>query len=166
MSAQQGPASRSTPSARPGRAIRLTFAYEGDQVRLVNRQRLEKITPPSDSIDARAKRNLSGFWIEVQGARKQTLYRLVRSNPIETSVEVRTGDPEQPLARQTVEQPRGTFFLIVPDFPEAEDVVLFSSPIDSADARAATRPAREIARFDLRKEIEPDQPDDRKESQS
>ena len=166
MSTQHGSQSAPNRSNRPGRAIRLMFEYEGDQVRLVQRWSMEKVTPPSDPTDARAKRNQSGFWVEVQGARNRTLYRLVRGNPIATSVEVRTGDPDQPLARETVDQPRGTFFLVVPDLSGAEHVVLFSSPVDISDARAATRPARELARFDLRQPIEPDQAGDGKESQS
>jgi hypothetical protein len=166
MSTQHGPQSAPNASNRSKRAIRLMFEYEGDQVRLVERWSMEKVIPPSDPTDARAKRNQSGFWVEVQGARNRTLYRLVRANPIETSVEVRTGDPDQPLARETVDQPRGTFFVLVPDLPGAEDVVLYSSPVDSRDARAATQPARELARFDLRQPIEPDQPDDGKERPS
>jgi hypothetical protein len=152
MTARQEQGPPSTPSARPNRAIRLTFAYEGESIRLVDRQSLEKRTAPSDPVDAREKRSQSGFWVEVQGGRSRTLYRLVMSNPIETSIEVPTGDEEQPFTRQTVAQPRGVFFVLVPDLAEAEAVALFSSPIDPAEPRAAEQPAREIARFGIREE--------------
>ena len=37
----------------PRRAIRLVFKYEGDQVRLVSRSRIEKVLPQTDqSADA------------------------------------------------------------------------------------------------------------------
>ena len=69
--------------------------------------------------------------------------------------------------RQTVEQPRGTFSLLVPALPGGQDVVLFSSPLTPDDPRSLARPAAELARVDITKPPEPDRPDDNgKERQS
>ena len=157
MSVRQQPDDATRPPFRANRAIRLKFAYEGEEVRMVSRQPLQKRTAPSDPVDAREKRNQSGFWIELQGARNRTLYRRIMSSPIETSVEVPTGNPEQPFIRHPVERPQGVFFLIVPDLDEAESVAIYSSPPESATGGVTER-AREIARFDLRRE--PDYGDD------
>jgi hypothetical protein len=145
MSVRQQP--EQSGSSRSRHALRLTFEFEGEEIRLVNRQELQKRTAPSDPVEARANRNRSGFWIELQGARNRTLYRLVMDSPIERSVEVPTGNREQPYRRHTVAHREGMFFAIVPDLPEAETVAIYSSPTDPA---AAAERAREIARFDLR----------------
>lgn len=133
----------------PQPAVRLMFSYEGDQISLIDRQRVEKTLPPSDPVDE-ASKEASGFWFEVQNERGNALYRLVRANPIVTSVELPTGDFDRPFVRQDVEKPSGTFFVLVPELPEARDVVLFSSPIVPGDAERSLQAASELARVSLR----------------
>lgn len=138
----------------PQPAVRLMFTYEGDQVTLIDRQRVEKVLPPSDPLDE--KLDASGFWYEVQNDRGTPLYRLVRANPIATSVEIRTGDFDRPFERRDVEKPNGTFFVLVPELPDGQEVVLFSSPVVPGDAEKSLQAASEVARVSLRDEPDGD----------
>jgi hypothetical protein len=124
--------------------LRLTFSYEGSDLRLISRQRVEMMSPPSDPVQAQKEQ--TGFWYEVRDAEGRTLYRRVIQNPIKFAAEVRSDDPERPLAWQEVSEPRGNFILLMPDLDRAHMLVLFSSPMEPG---AALGPAKEIAHFDL-----------------
>lgn len=130
-------------------ATRLTFSYTADEVRLVGRRSLEMRTPPSDDLGPMPES--TGFWVELQDSSGRVLYRRITESPIRFSVEVRSDDPERPLERRAVEEPRGTFTLLVPDLPAAGSIVLFASRQGREGARG---PAVEVARFDLRGEPE------------
>ena len=141
----------------PPRAVRLTFTYEGDEVRLVSRQPVEMITPPSDMLSG--YEDEQGFWIEVRNDQEETLHRRVMQDPLRRDVEVFLPDPEQSVVRAPVENPMGSFSVVIPDLEEADHVALLSSGAPSAAARgvspeAAARapagPASEFARFSLR----------------
>lgn len=141
------------------RAVRLTFTYEGDEVRLVNQRSLEMIAPPGDELSGREQ----GFWVEVRDGKDEALHRLVMQDPIRRDVEVFSPDPEQSPYRAPVEEPSGIFVVVVPDLEEADHVALMSSGAPSASARdvspeAASRapagPASEFARFPLRSDSE------------
>jgi hypothetical protein len=148
-------------------AVRLTFRYEGERVELVGRQRLEKRARASDPILDRGERaRLEGSWLELRDGEGRTLYRRVLHEPIAFSVEVPGDEADGSLARRTVEDPRGTFFVIVPELKGAREVVLFASPPPKrgrergeGDRREA-RAAREIGRFDLLKAGDGDRPRD------
>jgi hypothetical protein len=156
------------PSSRgQGRALRLTFSYEGARISLVDRQVVDRPTQPSAPLleprprDAgqsgagagseraaeqeRKPRGQSGFWIELHGRQGRALYRLVMSNPIAFRAEV--PDEGGGFTNVTVENPRGQFFVLVPNLPDAESVVVFSSPL-GPEARPG--PAEPVARFPLR----------------
>lgn len=125
------------------RAMRLTFSYEGSNVRLASMQRIEMLAPRSDPI--RTQEGHAGFWYELRDAEGRTLYRRVIQNPIKFAFEVRS-DPERPLAWQKVSEPRGNFVLLMPDIEQAKMVVLFSSPLEP---EGVPGPAKELTRFNL-----------------
>ena len=131
------------------RALRLTFTYEGEKVSLVERQPIEKRTRQTDPILKEGEASqYSGFWIELHDAKNRTIYRRVLHNPIQFSVEVPSDKPHQSFERHTIENPRGTFFVIVPDLDQAESIVIFNSPLDPEfESRAGSR---EIARIDFK----------------
>jgi len=135
----------STPSQRSQAAVRLTFAYDGDDVRLLSRHRVEMTIPPGDALEGHEAQ--AGFWAEVRGVDGRVLHRRVIHDPIQRSVELFSDDPEQTLSRVPVERPEGVFTLVVPDVEDADHVALISSGPQLPGARAA---AREIARFPLR----------------
>jgi len=124
---------------------RLVFTYEGDQVELVSEQTIEMTAPPLDEVDKPEER--AGFLLELRDARGGALYRRALYEPIQHDVEIFSSNPSQPMARRPVETPTGTFVVLVPDMPDAEEVVLHASP-DRPDL--PTRPLRELKRFRLR----------------
>jgi hypothetical protein len=134
-------------SAKKGTAMRLTFAYEGADIRLIDRQIVDKPTQPSAPLLERGKdqQAQSGFWVELQGRRDKPLYRLVMSNPIRFHAEV--PDDEGGFTNVPRPKPSGTFFVVVPRLPEAQSIVLFSSTLGP---EAKPDPAEPIARFRLR----------------
>lgn len=143
MSALDRPDSAS--SQRSPAAVRLTFAYDGDDVRLLSRQRVEMTIPPGDAVEGHEAQ--VGFWVEVRGVDGRLLHRRVMHDPIQRTVEVFSDDPEQTVSRVPVQRPEGVFTLVVPDVEDADHVALISSGPQLPGARAA---AREIARFPMR----------------
>ncbi|HEV7239439.1 MAG TPA: hypothetical protein VGQ36_09375 [Thermoanaerobaculia bacterium] len=126
--------------------LRLTFSYQGQAIELVSTQAVDMKIPPADSLAWDEKS--SGFWVVLRDGGGQPLYRRVTNNPIQTSVEVPSDDPQRPLERHEVASPEGVFVLLVPDLPQARTVALFSSPGTQELSAAA---AREIASFDLKR---------------
>lgn len=63
------------PSTAPARrgAVRLTFRYEGDQVWLVSRRRVDKLLPPDEEAQQAAERQ--GVFAEVRSADERVLDR-------------------------------------------------------------------------------------------
>jgi hypothetical protein len=122
--------------------LRLTFAYEGTQVRVVARQAVDMRPAPSDPVyDYQGQ---AGHWFEVHDAGGRVIYRRSTHDLMPVDVEAPSGDPERPFTRAGTER-RGTFVLTIPNLSRGQSLVLFASPED--DAR---KPAREIGRFPLR----------------
>jgi hypothetical protein len=131
------------------RAVRLTFAYEGNEVHLVSQQPLEMMLPPTDALSG--YEGEQGFWVEVRSGQEETLYRSVMQDPFRQDSEVFSPDPEQTIARVPVEKPSGAFAVLVPDLDEADHVALMGSTAPGMALAATGRgPASELARFSLR----------------
>ena len=142
------------PPERP-RAVRLTIAYNGDQIELVSQQSVAMKAPPSDPIVGVAER--AGFMVDLKDAEDQTLYRRVLHDPIPRDVEVFSPDPRQTVQRAPVAEPRGVFSVVLPEMEAAQAVSLIGPPPPAAErgfaaaqAEAMQAPAREIARFELK----------------
>jgi len=140
---------RSDAQSAPTSATRLTFTYVGREVRLEAAQSIAMRTPPSHALETRGER--AGFWFELRDAADRVLYRRITDHPLRFSVEVRTDDPERPLAHEALDDPRGTFVLLAPDLPTAVYVVLVGSEPSPEGPRG---PAVELARLPLRGERE------------
>jgi hypothetical protein len=132
---------------KPMKAIRLLFSFDGEHVHLVSQQSVEMILPPSDPVQG--MEGQKGFWYELRDAQDRPLYRQVMHNPMHADVEVFSDDPKQTVARHTVPSRKGVFVVVVPAAEEGHTVALFSSP---RRVQIAHQPAREIARFALRKQ--------------
>lgn len=140
-------------------AYRMTFEYEGNDIRKIAQQRVAMTTPPSHPL---AANNEVGFWLELRDAQNQPVYRRVMQSPIQTSVEVFS--PDGQIVRRPVSEPRGVFQVIVPDHPRASSLVFVGTPqpppepmgsraeerARNPQPRVGTSPATELARFDLR----------------
>jgi hypothetical protein len=131
---------------KKGRAIRLTFTYEGDKIHLTDRREVDKPTQPSAPLLKRNKEDKlqSGFWVELHDTRRQALYRMVMSNPISFHAEV--SDGKGGFTNLPRPKPSGVFFVVVPNLPEVKSIVLFSSPLGF---ETKIGPAEPIARFTL-----------------
>lgn len=125
-------------------AVRVTLSYQGKELRLVSRKVLSMRTPPSAPLEIPEKQ--AGFWFQVEDANGHLLYRRVMHNPIQFDTETPSDDPERPLKRVPLSEPRGTFFLLVPFLREARTVRIFSSPFE---LEKATESAGEIMRFNI-----------------
>jgi len=125
-------------------SLRLTLAYEGPEVRLVSRQFVETMALQSE--EPQGPKPESGFWYELQDTNRRTLYWRIAQNPMQLAAEVRSDDAARPLAWQRKTEARGTFVLLVPRLEQAKYLVLFSSPLDPADA---SKPSTQLVRLDL-----------------
>lgn len=79
----------------------------------------------------------------------KAIYRRVLTNPIRYDREVFSNDPRNPsIHRVGVENPKGTFVILVPDVEGARTVQLFSDP---PEVKGAVRglAARELIRFTI-----------------
>jgi len=134
------------PPTRPDtRVLRLTFEYEGSNVKLISSQRVQMIIPPTQALQGHEEQ--TGFWVMVSDNAGTPVYRRVLHNPIQMDREVFSNDPQHPsVHRVPVERPKGTFVVLVPDIPGAQNVQLFSPPL-TPEGRG--KPARELARFNL-----------------
>jgi hypothetical protein len=142
-------------SAKPAAsAMRLTFSYDGDDVKLVSQQPVNMIVPPSDPVRGFSKQK--GFWAELKSDQDKTLYRRVMHNPTRNDAEVFSDDPEQNISRAPAPKRKGVFVVVVPYTEKGEAVTLSrSSPEARGPARGieslASKPAKEILRFKLKK---------------
>ena len=143
------------------RAMRLTFSYQGDQVKLVSQQPVDMTVPPSDPVKGYEQHK--GFWAEVKSDQDKTLFRRVLHNPTRNDAEVFSDDPEQSISREPAPKRKGVFVVVVPHTEKGHEVTLSRSAGEpdvgpegaprgmTAMRSLATGPATEIARFKLKK---------------
>lgn len=148
-------------STQSPKAVRLTFSYQGDQVKLVSQQPVEMTVPPSDPLKGYEEHK--GFWAELKSDQDKTLFRRVLHNPTRNDAEVFSDDPEQSISRAPAPKRKGVFVVVVPHTETGHEVTLSRStgqpdieaqgaPRGMAAVRSlATGPATEIARFKLKK---------------
>jgi hypothetical protein len=126
------------PPPRSSHTLRLTFAYDGNDVKLVRSQRVAMVTPPS--VTPAPEKGHSGYWFEVRDVKGARLYHRAVHDPIRTDVEVFSDDPVQTITRVPIAKPKGQFTLLVPDLPDAHSFHLFGTP---AGAKGLA-PSREL----------------------
>ena len=141
-------------SAKSPKAMRLTFSYAGNDVKLISQQPVAMVVPPSDPVKGFEKHK--GFWAELKNNKDKTLYRRVMHNPTRNDAEVFPEDPQQSISRQPAPKRKGVFVVIVPDTDQGDSVTLSrSEPEGKGPARGirslASKPATPILRFKLKK---------------
>lgn len=132
------------------RSIRLIFEYDGDQVDLVSRQPVDMVAPSSEALGDFGDR--LGSWIELRDPEGVALYRQVLQDPLGTSTEVFSSDPEESLRRIERTRQKGAFTVVVPDLPRADQVAVVAevAPLPGSHAGdAAPAPERRVLRFPL-----------------
>lgn len=127
-------------SQTPVRALRLVIEYEGRKFTVAQRHDVQMAVPPSDPVHG--YEGQSGFWYELRDAKGKVLYRRIVGKPIGAGVEVH--DPERGSRWYDVKQPAGVVVALIPDLPNAESLVLVSSPQDPRKGAAAAEPIATI----------------------
>ena len=145
-------ASKTTPGVN--KAMRLTFSYDGNDVKLLSQQRTEMIVPPSDAVKSYGTHK--GFWAELRSGSDKTLYRTVMHNPTKNDAEVFPESPSGVISREPAPKRRGVFVVLVPDTDKGEEVILCrSAPATKGPTKGiralASKPAEEILRLKLKK---------------
>jgi len=120
---------------KPAKAVRMIFAFDGEQVHLVSQQSVEMVLPPSDPVQG--VEGHKGFWYELRDGQDRPLYRRVMHNPMSEDVEVFSDDSKQSVRRQTVPNRKGVFVVVVPETEEGHTVTLSGSPQRTHLARSA-----------------------------
>jgi hypothetical protein len=110
------------PQKKTHRSVRLTFAYEGSDIKLVSQEPVEMIAPPSDEVAP--AQTVNGFWFQLENAKGAALYKRVAHPPIRYDREVFSPEGEHSVARVPVEKPSGVFTVVMPDIQEADKVTL------------------------------------------
>ena len=140
------------------RAVRLTIAYQGDQLELVAQQSVETKTPPSDPAGDSAEP--AGFWVDLKDDDDRTLYRRTIHDPIPRDVESsrRPAKSRRSTARRWTSR-KGSSRSSSPSSRRRRRFLVSSlgpppprdpgEPDIEAEGVAPAR-VREIARFDLR----------------
>ncbi len=130
---------------RLDRSLRFSFRFEKQAITLFDRRELEMKPLPTQDLAAFSPGERSGFWVEVQDARRRALYRRVMPHPLLGRSEGTDAD-ETPRTVIWAHE-RGAFSVVVPNLSDGADVVLFGSPTDRPDI---PQPAMEILRVALR----------------
>jgi hypothetical protein len=151
-----GPASGAPARPEPGPseprgALRLTFAYTGDEVTIVSQQHVDMLAPAGEA--ARIEPGQPGFWVELRDERGEVLYQQTLHHPVRHEAEVFS--PEGSITTVPVE-PTGTFQVVVPDLPHASAVVVHGS---AGPGEARLAPSAELATFDARATVTPQEPE-------
>jgi hypothetical protein len=129
---------------RPEKVLRLTFAVRGGEVRLQSAEPLEMILPPPVGERPREGRH-GGYWMEVHDEADNTLFHRILHQPLRNSVEVHS--PDGSIERVFGEPMDGVFEVLVPDDPQAQDLVLMGNPAGGLQLESADSGATELARF-------------------
>lgn len=135
-------------ATEPSPALRLVFAYDGDDVRVVSHRQVDMVVP--EVGEPGGGEAPPGLRAELRGADGAVLdRRMVPAVPTDAEVFSPEPEPEPSVQRVPVERPSGVFTVLVPYLPEADHLALVS------DAGGPSRAVREIARVPLREAGEP-----------
>ena len=116
-------------ASNPPQALRLTFTYEGTQIRVAGSERIAMIVPAA--IATPPQRGQSGYWFEIRDDAGRIVYHRALHQPIAVDAEVFSPDPRESIARVPSSRREGQFTLLIPDTPDARTFELFG-PADPA----------------------------------
>lgn len=128
-------------------AIRLTFDYEGEQLKVVSEEKVEKMVPLFKEVEDKS----SGAWIELKDKEGNILHTQAMDIPFAPDLESFSNDPKKPsIIRKKTADLEGGFSILIPDIPEVSEVEVFSSPVFSEPGLSGK--AKSILHHNLRKE--------------
>ncbi|HUF51601.1 MAG TPA: hypothetical protein VMN60_12240 [Longimicrobiales bacterium] len=121
---------------------RLTFEYQGPEIRLVKRQDVEMRLPPSAPVEDFSGR--TGYWYSLRDERGNSLYGHVLGQPL-AGREVFRRTATESIARVNDTQPKGWFTVLVPTPTATAQLVIYGPPAGTAPS--ANRGSVEIGSF-------------------
>jgi hypothetical protein len=124
---------------------RLTFRFDGERISLLRRERLQKVAPGT-SPEAPVPGKNSGAWVEILDRSGRRLFHRLLIDPLRTRAEHHSPEGRIELHLRAPEPCE--FTAVVPDIPDASEVVLYASP---AEPKRMLEPAREVGRYALSK---------------
>ena len=130
-------------ASNPPQALRVTFGYQGSQVRVLGSERVAMLVPaPAGDPPAAGQ---TGYWLEVRDAAGRVMYHQPLQDPLQTSVEVFAPEQHLPITRMSNPVREGRFTAILPDTPDAEVVELYGPP----DPGRPDEPSQALVRADV-----------------
>ena len=121
-------------ASNPPQALRLTFTYEGTQIRIAGSERIAMIVPAA--IATPPQRGQSGYWFEIRDAAGRIVYHRPLHQPVAVDAEVFSPDPRQSIARVPSARREGQFTILIPDSADARTFELYG-PADPAHPELA-----------------------------
>jgi hypothetical protein len=109
--------------AEESNAVRLIFEVTGDEIRLVEQQRVDVAIAGFDLPQER----LPGDYVEVRSSDARVLSRVPVRSGLDTSVEVFPEDPTQPITRTNMPDLTRAFTVVVPAPAHADHVAVVRS---------------------------------------
>jgi hypothetical protein len=130
------------------RTLRILFEYEGDEFRILNKVRVDKITPPTLTPCPEPGKS-AGYWVELRDARGNCLFHRLLPDAIRDSAEIY---PEgKSLTRTPLREVKSQFEVLLPDLPESDTVLVMGHPL-SSQALKIHQKTGVLARFKLNEE--------------
>jgi hypothetical protein len=134
------------------RSIRITFKVSEKKIEILSYQRLSMTCPPSVGPAPRKGEN-SGYWMELQDAKKQVLFFRLLDTPLGDSVTLHS--PDGKIERKFSDVSENTFEVLFPDFPEAKGIVFMGESLEPMGLRIKNKTDRqassELSRFEIPK---------------
>lgn len=127
-------------ASNPPQALRVTFGYQGGQIRIIGTERVAMIAPAP--VTAPPESGQTGYWFAVLDASGRVIYHRPLNNPIRIDVEAFSPDVRQSMTRVPVTEREGRFTVVVPDVADAHTLELHGP----ADPDRPDEPARELLR--------------------
>jgi hypothetical protein len=140
--------------AKP-KTLRLVYAYEGDEIKLVSKQSVDMLLPSPESKPEAL--DSFGLKYELRNKEEHPLFGNIIENPLRSDIEVFSDNPERTVRRVEMPKKKGVFVLLVPEIPEAENMVLLENKPSERGLRAfkagetmtPEMETKEIARFSM-----------------
>lgn len=123
-------------ASNPPQALRLTFTYEGTQIRIAGSERIAMIVPAS--ISTAPERGQSGYWFEIRDDAGRIVYHRPLHQPLAVDAEVFSPDPRQSIARVASARREGQFTILIPDTQDARTFELYGPADPARPGLAAT----------------------------
>ena len=125
-------------------AFRVTISHEQTSFKLDSAIRVEKVTPPSNTIEG-AEHGV-GAWFTLEGAGGRPLYRRAIDNPFDGH-EVFDGEEREMRRARIPGLPQG-LSLLIPDIPGAETLTVYAS--QPPDRAGRVEPAKRVFQVRMR----------------